>query len=202
MHTYCTSVIRRRHTGGAISRHTCRVEYVWTTVGYIIWPAGARLLMSRLPVDGPVDNWMAQMCADGDLKAYCVRPKIIRQCDEWNVNSDVGHSDEAPAEVAIVASVPRAVSEGPAFMHNLNALVINLDRRPDRMNACTERLENHCPGLKFSRFRASDGKLDVIRSEDVVHTWDTTNNVIYQKKGPSGKDGMTFTLTTKGMVWH
>merc|ERR1712166_1674481 len=43
---------------------------------------------------GPVDNWMAQLCADGDLKAYCVRPKIIRQSDAWNVNSDVGHSDE------------------------------------------------------------------------------------------------------------
>jgi len=37
---------------------------------------------------------MAQLCADGDLKAYCTRPKIIRQSDAWNVNSDVGHSDE------------------------------------------------------------------------------------------------------------
>eukprot|EP00929_Paragymnodinium_shiwhaense_P118579 TRINITY_DN90499_c0_g1_i1.p1 TRINITY_DN90499_c0_g1~~TRINITY_DN90499_c0_g1_i1.p1 ORF type:complete len:368 (+),score=54.62 TRINITY_DN90499_c0_g1_i1:103-1206(+) len=70
-------------------------EYVWTTVGYIVWPAGARLLLDRLPVDQPVDNFMAQAAADGALKAYCIRPKIIRQNDAWNTNSDVGHSDEA-----------------------------------------------------------------------------------------------------------
>lgn len=69
-------------------------EYVWTTVGYIVWPAGARLLLSMLPIDQPVDNWMAVACADRHLKAYCVRPKIILQADQWNVNSDVGHSDE------------------------------------------------------------------------------------------------------------
>lgn len=69
-------------------------EYVWTTVGYIVWPAGARKLLSALPVDQPVDNFMATLNAEGDLKAYCVRPKIIRQSDAWNVNSDVGHSDE------------------------------------------------------------------------------------------------------------
>lgn len=69
-------------------------EYVWTTVGYIIWPAGARLLLSKLPVNEPVDNWMAALAAEGDVKAYCVRPKIILQADAWNVNSDVAHSDE------------------------------------------------------------------------------------------------------------
>jgi len=69
-------------------------EYVWTTVGYVIWPAGARLLLDRLPIDQPVDNWMAGQAAAGDLKAYCVRPKIIRQAEAWNINSDVAHSDE------------------------------------------------------------------------------------------------------------
>jgi len=147
-----------------------------------VWPAGARLLMSRLPIDGPVDNWMAQMCADGDLKAYCVRPKIIRQADDWNVKSDVGHSDEAPAETAVVLSVPKPLVEVPAFLANLNTLVINLDRRPDRMDGCGTRLQTHCPGLQFRRFRASDGRADAISSTDVAHSWDTTNNVIYQKK--------------------
>jgi len=69
-------------------------EYVWTTVGYIIWPAGARILLSNLPVNAPVDNWMAGRCATHEIKAYCVRPKIIRQAEGWNVNSDVSHSDE------------------------------------------------------------------------------------------------------------
>ena len=36
-------------------------------------------------VDGPVDNWVAQMCMDGDFETYCDRPKIIRMCDGWHV---------------------------------------------------------------------------------------------------------------------
>jgi len=70
------------------------VEYVWTTVGYIVWPSAAKLFLSRLPVDGPVDNWMAGLAAAGDVKAYATRPKIVMQADAWNVNSDVAHSDE------------------------------------------------------------------------------------------------------------
>lgn len=77
-----------------VSPEVVEAEYVWTTVGYIIWPAGARLLLNRLPVNQPVDNWMAAQCAAGDVKAYCVRPKIVLQADAWNVNSDVAHSDE------------------------------------------------------------------------------------------------------------
>jgi GR25 family glycosyltransferase involved in LPS biosynthesis len=77
-----------------VSPELVESEYVWTTVGYIIWPAGARILLDRLPVDGPVDNWMAGLAAARELKAYCVRPKIVRQAEAWNVNSDVSHSDE------------------------------------------------------------------------------------------------------------
>mmetsp|Transcript_3899 Transcript_3899/g.9948 ORF Transcript_3899/g.9948 Transcript_3899/m.9948 type:complete len:398 (-) Transcript_3899:116-1309(-) len=77
-----------------VSIDVVEAEYVWTTVGYLVWPAGARLLLDRLPINQPVDNWMATMCAEGDIKAYCVRPKIIRQAEAWNVNSDVAHSDE------------------------------------------------------------------------------------------------------------
>eukprot|EP00928_Gymnodinium_smaydae_P079989 TRINITY_DN63800_c0_g1_i1.p1 TRINITY_DN63800_c0_g1~~TRINITY_DN63800_c0_g1_i1.p1 ORF type:complete len:414 (-),score=83.13 TRINITY_DN63800_c0_g1_i1:108-1349(-) len=77
-----------------VSPHLVESEYVWTTVGYIVWPAGARRLLGALPVDQPVDNWMAAMAADQQLQAYCVRPKVIHQADAWNVNSDVAHSDE------------------------------------------------------------------------------------------------------------
>jgi len=69
-------------------------EYVWTTVAYIVWPSCARKLLSQLPINEPVDNWMAGLCAAGNVKAYCVRPKIVLQADAWNVNSDVAHSDE------------------------------------------------------------------------------------------------------------
>lgn len=77
-----------------VSRHVVESHYVWTTVAYIVWPVGARKLLSKLPVDEPVDNWMAGLCAENDIKAYCVRPKIVLQADAWNVNSDVAHSDE------------------------------------------------------------------------------------------------------------
>lgn len=77
-----------------VSQEIVESEYVWTTVGYLVWPSGARKMLSRLPVDQPVDNWMAHMNATGTLKSYCMRPKIVRQSDCWNVNSDVGHSDE------------------------------------------------------------------------------------------------------------
>lgn len=77
-----------------ISPEVVEAEYVWTTVAYIVWPAGAKHLLSRLPIDQPVDNFMACACADGGLNAYCVRPKIVHQADGWNVNSDVRHSDE------------------------------------------------------------------------------------------------------------
>lgn len=77
-----------------VSPELVESEYVWTTVGYIVWPSCARKLLSELPINGPVDNWMAGLCAAGDIKAYCVRPKIVLQSDAWNVNSDVAHSDE------------------------------------------------------------------------------------------------------------
>lgn len=68
-------------------------EYVWTTVAYIVWPRAAQLLLSKLPVNQPVDNWLAQLCADGELVAYCILPELITQ-GRWNANSDILHSDE------------------------------------------------------------------------------------------------------------
>jgi len=82
-----------------ISENLVEAEYVWTTVAYIIWPAGARILLDRLPVDQPVDNWMASACAAGALNAFCVKPKIIHQAEAWNINSDVGHSDEVGSDI-------------------------------------------------------------------------------------------------------
>jgi GR25 family glycosyltransferase involved in LPS biosynthesis len=77
-----------------VSAELVQAEYVWATVGCIIWPAGARNLLSRLPINMPVDNWMGCLCAEGHINAYCVRPKIILQAEAWNVNSDVANSDE------------------------------------------------------------------------------------------------------------
>jgi GR25 family glycosyltransferase involved in LPS biosynthesis len=97
-----------------VSPEIVEAEYVWTTVGYIVWPAGARLLLARLPIDQPVDNWMAGLCASGYLKSYCMTPKIVHQADAWNVNSDVSHSDEICSDIPHSDAFYWGVSEAHA----------------------------------------------------------------------------------------
>jgi len=68
--------------------------YVWTTVGYLIWPATALQLLGMLPMDMPVDNFLASKIKDGTVKAFSVSPAAVRQSQTWNVGSDVPHSDD------------------------------------------------------------------------------------------------------------
>lgn len=92
-----------------VSPELAESEYVWTTVGYMVWPATAERLLSKLPINQPVDNWLALMSARCELKAYCVRPQIICQAQHWNIDSDVPHSDESPAQTEpAVAPAPVA----------------------------------------------------------------------------------------------
>lgn len=69
--------------------------YVWTTVGYVLWPAGARALLKLRPLDMPVDNMMAWHIKQGNIKAFSVKPACVRQAQTWNISSDVSHSDDA-----------------------------------------------------------------------------------------------------------
>merc|ERR1719440_649628 len=69
-------------------------EYVWTTVGYMIWPSGARKLLQRLPVDSPVDNYMSWASHENVTKVYAFKTPLIKQELPWNLASDVEHSDE------------------------------------------------------------------------------------------------------------
>eukprot|EP00928_Gymnodinium_smaydae_P053258 TRINITY_DN37294_c0_g1_i1.p1 TRINITY_DN37294_c0_g1~~TRINITY_DN37294_c0_g1_i1.p1 ORF type:complete len:384 (-),score=107.92 TRINITY_DN37294_c0_g1_i1:44-1195(-) len=49
------------------------VEYVWTTVAYVLSPAGARkLLAAGSPVDQPVDNFMAWEACQRRLRSFVV----------------------------------------------------------------------------------------------------------------------------------
>mmetsp|Transcript_35877 Transcript_35877/g.86346 ORF Transcript_35877/g.86346 Transcript_35877/m.86346 type:complete len:321 (-) Transcript_35877:34-996(-) len=68
--------------------------FAWTTVGYIVTPAGANKLLTMLPVDQPVDNFLAIAICEGRLKACSMRPSVVRQANTWNVGSDVPHSDD------------------------------------------------------------------------------------------------------------
>jgi len=69
-------------------------DFVWTTVGYVIWPATARMLLTMLPMDMPVDNFLAWHIKQGKIKAFSVRPAAVRQAQTWNVGSDIKHSDD------------------------------------------------------------------------------------------------------------
>lgn len=70
-------------------------EYLWTTVGYLLWPRGARKLLDALPVDEPVDNFMAWQMSIGNFRALAVSPELIDQEQEWDCGSDVPHSDDS-----------------------------------------------------------------------------------------------------------
>jgi len=69
-------------------------HYVWTTVGYVIWPAAAKAFIKLLPMDMPVDNFMAWHIKEGDVKTFPVPPAAVRQAQTWNIGSDVPHSDD------------------------------------------------------------------------------------------------------------
>jgi glycosyl transferase family 25 len=69
-------------------------SYVWTTVGYVMWPAAAKALIKLLPMDMPVDNFMAWHIKQGVIRTFSVSPACVRQANTWNIGSDVPHSDD------------------------------------------------------------------------------------------------------------
>merc|ERR1719367_421104 len=69
-------------------------EYLWTTVAYLLWPRGARKLLEALPVDEPVDNFMAWQMSTRRMRALAVVPAMADQEQEWDCGSDVPHSDD------------------------------------------------------------------------------------------------------------
>ena len=59
------------HGGPVVIREA---EYVWQTSSYVIWPAAARLLVSKLPASAPADNFLSRWYVEGALRAYCCWP--------------------------------------------------------------------------------------------------------------------------------
>jgi len=52
-------------------------EYVWTTVGYVIWPSGARFFLERLPVDQPVTTGWPPILRGGRSGHMLFVPKLF-----------------------------------------------------------------------------------------------------------------------------
>jgi len=80
-----------------------KVEYVWTTVAYIITPIAAqKLLQAATPMNQPVDNFMAWEASQGRLKSFvvldvgddddCWSGGIVDQAD-FQGDSDIQKSD-------------------------------------------------------------------------------------------------------------
>lgn len=80
-----------------------KVEYVWTTVAYVITPSAAqKLLQAATPMNQPVDNFMAWEASQGRLKSFvvldvgddddCWSGGIVDQAD-FQGDSDIQKSD-------------------------------------------------------------------------------------------------------------
>lgn len=78
----------------SVSSVVREAEYLWTTVGYIVWPVGARKLLAEMPIDQPVDNYMAKLISLGKVRGFAVAPAVVRQAEAWNVNHNIPHSDD------------------------------------------------------------------------------------------------------------
>lgn len=80
-----------------------RAEYVWTTVAYVLWPAGAKKLLLRAqPMNQPVDNFMGWESREERLSSWVLLDTgdsddtwaggIVTQLD-FNGDSDIKKSD-------------------------------------------------------------------------------------------------------------
>lgn len=93
-----------------------KAEYVWTTVAYVISPAGAKkLLAAAKPLNQPVDNFMAWEASQGRLNAWVALDEgdhdgtwaggIVDQFDFQGDSdikkSDGGHQKDDAAEFAV-----------------------------------------------------------------------------------------------------
>jgi hypothetical protein len=99
-----------------------KVEYVWTTVAYVLWPEGAKkLLKAASPMDQPVDNFMAWEAREGRLNSFVLLDEgdqdgdwsggVVDQYDFQGdsdvVKSDGGHQGDDPT--AFLAAIPSPV---------------------------------------------------------------------------------------------
>lgn len=85
--------------------------------------------------------------------------------------------------------------QGPSdALKQLKALLLGLERRPDRRQRCEEMLAKEVPWLQVEFFPATDGKAQPIPDDQVAQTWNTKNNSLYG----SYED----LLDKDGKLWH
>lgn len=77
-----------------VGKGVYQAPYLWSTIGYLLWPKAARTLLAARPVDQPVDNFIAWQIKRGRMLALAAKPKLVEPEHVWDVMSNVEHSDE------------------------------------------------------------------------------------------------------------
>ena len=83
-----------RAAAGAGRECVCKeAEWAWQTHAYVLWPAAARLLLSRLPIDAPVDVFLSRHFYERSLCGLVVAEprQLATQIDPYH-GGDVHHS--------------------------------------------------------------------------------------------------------------
>jgi GR25 family glycosyltransferase involved in LPS biosynthesis len=89
-----------------------RAIYVWHTGAYFVSQPGAKKLLKHLPVDCPVDNFMAKLILLGVLKAYLpTYPLALQSAGDSNIeHSHTSARASMPHSGPSIASSPRTSS--------------------------------------------------------------------------------------------
>tara|TARA_B110000046_G_scaffold11430_1_gene11331 strand:- start:779 stop:1597 length:819 start_codon:yes stop_codon:yes gene_type:complete len=69
-----------------------RVTFVFGTYGYVLSVRGVAKLMSQLPIDRPIDNFLGKLTECGVLTGYAVYPPIVQQFEYGGAGSDITHT--------------------------------------------------------------------------------------------------------------
>jgi GR25 family glycosyltransferase involved in LPS biosynthesis len=69
-----------------------QVKYLWQMHAYAISKHTAKLLIEHLPIDSPLDNFVAKLIYEGSLNAYAVLNKLMKQTPLTHNSTDIVHS--------------------------------------------------------------------------------------------------------------
>ena len=88
-------MVRHKAVTNYLKEHNLlKSKYLWQLHAYVIPQRTAKLLLSKLPVNQPVDNFIASLVHDGIINAYAFDKQLVRQPDGFvgRSHTDIMHS--------------------------------------------------------------------------------------------------------------
>ena len=82
-----------------ITPELCKAHFVFGTYAYLLNMQGRDILLSNLPIDRPVDNFIGSLCESNKLKAYAIHPPLISQLEYGGENADIVHTAHAKISI-------------------------------------------------------------------------------------------------------